>query len=54
MNAKSREELISLRFEQIREGVTDAIRREVAWLKKHNFPVWISENGHVVDAALKD
>lgn len=54
MDAKSREELIDLRLEQIREGATEAISREVAWFKKHNFPVWVSENGHVVDAVLRE
>ena len=54
MDDKTRNELIDLRLEQIREGTTEAIRREVAWLRRHDFPVWVSENGHVVDAAAKD
>lgn len=49
MDAETRE-LVERRFEQIRTGVTEAIRREVEWLERHNFPVWVSENGRVVDA----
>ena len=37
----------------MREGASEAIRREVAWLREHNFPVWIAENGRVFDAREK-
>lgn len=50
MNTESREQLLARRLEQIRQGASEAIRREVEWLKRHNFPVWIWKNGRVVDA----
>ena len=53
MNAET-QELVRRRFEQIERGVREAIRREVEWLERHNFPVWVSENGHVVDASKND
>jgi len=31
--------------------VPEAIRREVEWLKLHNFPVWVAVNGDIVDAS---
>lgn len=52
MSTETRE-LVERRFEQIRRGVTEAIRREVEWLEHHNFPVWVAENGRVVDATKK-
>ena len=51
MEQETRERLIERRLEQIRRGVPEAIRREVAWLRRHNFPVWVWEDGRVVDAA---
>ena len=50
MSAETRE-LVERRFEQIHRGVTEAIRREVAWLERHNFPVWVFRNGQVLDAS---
>jgi hypothetical protein len=50
MTAETKEQLLDRRLEQIREGATEAIRREVEWLKRHNFAVWVSANGRVVDA----
>ena len=44
------EELVRRRLTQIERGVREAIRREVEWLELHNFPVWVSQNGRVVDA----
>lgn len=46
-------EFLERRLEQIREGAREAIRREVEWLKRHNFPVWVCENGTVVDATKR-
>lgn len=48
------QELVERRFEQIRRGVTEAIRQEVEWLESHNFPIWVSENGGVVDASKSE
>ena len=50
MNTPSSEQFLERRLEQIRIGASEAIRREVEWLKRHNFPVWVWKNGHVVDA----
>ncbi|MEE8469243.1 MAG: hypothetical protein V3T22_12355 [Planctomycetota bacterium] len=50
MSTESRDQLLDRRLEQIRRGASEAIRREVEWLKRHNFPVWVWKNGHVVDA----
>lgn len=44
------EEHLERRFEQIQRGVVEGIRREVEWLKRHGYPVWVWENGRVVDA----
>ncbi len=49
MDSETRQ-LVERRFEQIRRGVEEAIRREVAWLERHNFPVWVWRDGRVVDA----
>ena len=53
MNGETKQELLERRLQQIREGVPEAIRRELRWLKKHNFPIWVSENGKVVDASSR-
>ena len=46
-------ELVERRLEQIEKGAKEAVRREVAWLKEHNFPVWVAEGGRIVDAGKK-
>ena len=51
MAAETKEQLLERRLEEIRRGVPEAIRREVEWLKLHNFPVWVAQNGEVVDAS---
>jgi len=51
MDSDTRDQFLDKRIEQIRAGAREAIRREVAWLKEHNFPIWVSENGKVVDAS---
>ena len=53
MPAETRDELLERRFEQIRKSATQAIREEVEWLERHNFPVWISVDGRVVDATKR-
>jgi hypothetical protein len=53
MSAETTEELLRRRSAEIRRGVITAIAREVAWLRRHNFPVWVYENGRVVDAAKR-
>lgn len=50
MDPETEEQLLERRLEQIAEGAAEAIRREVRWLREHNFPVWVAENGRVVDA----
>ena len=50
MPAETREELLERRFEQIRKSATEAIREEVEWLERHNFPAWISVGGRIFDA----
>lgn len=50
MNAETRK-LVEKRFEQMCTALPEAIRREVEWLERHNFPVWVWENGRVVDAS---
>ena len=51
MGAESMDDLIERRFAQILEGAADAIRLEVAWLRLHNFPVWVARGDRIVDAA---
>ena len=53
MTAEKKDQRLDDRFEQIKRGVTEAIRREVEWLRRHNFPVWVAENGGVVDASKR-
>lgn len=50
MKPETEAEFLDRRLEQMREAATEAIRREVAWLREHNFPVWVYKNGRVVDA----
>lgn len=54
MAGETREQLLDRRLREIQEGATEAIRREVAWLREHNFAVWVFENGRVVDATKSD
>ena len=53
MDAEARRELIARRQMQILEGAREAVRREVEWLRRHNFPVWVAANGRVVDASKR-
>lgn len=50
MPAETTRELIERRWELIRETATEAIRLEVAWLRRHNFPIWVARDGRIVDA----
>lgn len=55
MRTETKQELIERRYREIREGGAEAIRREVEWLKRHNFPVWVcDEEGNVVDASQRN
>jgi len=51
MTSETEAEFLDHRLEQIRTGAAEAIRREVAELRRLGLPVWVSENGHVVDAS---
>lgn len=51
MESETKEQLIDRRFEQTRKSATEAIRIEVEWLRRHNFPVWVSVNGRIVDVS---
>lgn len=48
---ESREERLERRLDQIDRGVRRAIDLEVEWLKRHGFPVWVWEDGRIVDAS---
>ena len=41
MEPETEKQLLERRLEQMGEGAAEAIRREVEWLREHNFPVWI-------------
>lgn len=53
MDSETLNQFLDRRIAQMREGAREAIEREVAWLREHNFPVWVAENGHVVDASKR-
>ncbi len=40
---------LEIQIRMYREGAR-AVREEVAWLEKHNFPVWILHNDEIIDA----
>ncbi|MFT6109672.1 MAG: hypothetical protein ACJA2W_002594 [Planctomycetota bacterium] len=40
---------LEIQIRMFREG-SRAVREEVEWLEKHNFPIWIYHEGEVVDA----
>ena len=42
-------EILANRLEQIEEGLREAIRREVARLRQQGLPVYVAENGRVVE-----
>jgi hypothetical protein len=50
MEPETSEQYLNRRLEQIRRGATEAIRVEVEWLERHNFPVWVWRDGRIVDA----
>jgi hypothetical protein len=47
---ETREQLIARRRREIYIGVMEGVRKEVEWLERHNFAVWILHEGQVVDA----
>jgi len=47
---ETREQLIARRRREIHIGVMEGARKEVEWLERHNFAVWILHEGQVVDA----
>jgi len=51
MRTETKAQLLDRRLEEIRLGATEAIRRRVEWLKRHNFPVWVAKNGDIVDVS---
>ena len=51
---ETREQFLDRRLRQIQEGAAGAIRREVAWLRKHRFPVWVVVDGRVVDVSERE
>lgn len=53
MDPEARKALIARRLVQIQEGAREAVRREVEWLRRHNFPVWVADNGRVIDASKR-
>lgn len=42
-------EILARRVEQIEDGLREAIRREVARLRRLGLPVYVAENGRVVE-----
>jgi hypothetical protein len=42
-------EILRQRLDQIAEGLQEGIRREVARLRRLGLPVYVAENGHVVE-----
>ncbi len=48
MTDENRKEL-EIQIRMYREGAR-AVREEVEWLERHNFPIWIYFEGEVVDA----
>lgn len=42
-------EILKRRLDQIEEGLREGIRREVARLRRLGLPVYVAENGRVVE-----
>lgn len=53
MKPETEAEFLDRRIAEMSKAAKEAIRREVAWLREHNFPIWIAENGRVFDAREK-
>lgn len=51
--ATDEDALIAQRCETMAAGVMEAVRREVAYLRARNLPVWVADNGTVIDANAK-
>lgn len=51
--SKTEEALLDKRLDDICEGLTEAVDREVARRKREGLPIYISENGKVVDVQKK-
>jgi len=46
---QSNDTLLEKRLDDICEGFREAIDREVETLRREGFPIYVSDNGHVVD-----